>query len=207
MKLRLPPSLSYSIRRYAAKCLPLALAAGLLCANLPVFSAPVKPVQNSPQKILKPAAPLPVDRMNLYLTQNRPAELDVLSKLMPGVSISYTPDKGNWQQAVLRYDTQTVVLHRERRPDLIRAQQQSLKQLLSRLDPNGRLGVTSEISGKADLIKEVISARSSDPDDPKWAELVSGMAQLWHGLLGYREELLDPRLRVLLARASDYEEN
>lgn len=156
-------------------------------------------------RILKPLAPLPVDAVNLYLTQTYLADIEQLKQDLPGLSTSYTPDKTHWKQARIQYGTQTVILKRETLSNQVSSRKQDLSSLLSRLDPAKTLKVTQDIGLKVPLVKQVVSASSSNPDDPKWAELVSGLAQLWHGTINYRDELLDNRLRVLLARAADHE--
>ncbi|HEY9839249.1 MAG: DUF4272 domain-containing protein [Candidatus Sericytochromatia bacterium] len=189
----------------------LLMSAALLASTLSAIPAAAVPrmttMAMAPLKLLKPAEPLPVDNCTFFLTQHWPADPDAVHQLLPKAQISYQPERRNWKQMIVRYDTQVVTLTRQTSREQVADQKNYYLELLPRLDQDRNLAVTRDLGRKASLIKQTVSVSSLDSDDPEWPKLISGLAQLWHGTVLYRDELLDTRLRVLLARRDDWEDD
>lgn len=154
-------------------------------------------------RLLPPATPLPVDDLSFHLSQYQAASPSAVRWLLPAAQISFEPNAEDWQSAVIRYDTQIITLRRERQPERLAESKQATRQLLLELDNNKNLQVTRDLELKNLLLKQVISVHTLDPDDPYWSNVISGLAQLWHAPVIYRQEVLDDRLRVILAADKD----
>ncbi len=172
------------------------LLAGSLSAPS-VLAAPAAP------RVSKAAFPLPVDSCQLYLTQRQTPDPDIIPQLLQGARVSYKPSRTNWQTAEIRYGTQLIKLRRVSDYGQVQNEKVSLSNLLKRLNVSQNPVPGLELEQKNYYLRQVVYITSSDPDDPDWPQLLSAIAQVWRGTLRYRNEMLDPRLRVLLAPAND----
>lgn len=156
-------------------------------------------------KLAEPAEQLPVDNCTFYLTTYALENPDQIHQLLPAAQLAYLPDRDNWSQLKISYGTQIVTLTRQSNPTQVGQQKLTYQKLLPALDNDRNLVVTQDLGRKSNQLKQMITVRTLDPTDPDWSRLISSLAQLWHSTVLYRDEVLDPRLRVLLARDDDWE--
>lgn len=191
------------MKRLVSALMGTLLLAGSLSAlpALPVNAATPLP------RVLKAAFPLPVDSCKLYLTQTQAPDPEVIPTLLAGARVTYQPSRKDWKKAEIRYGTQIVKLERVADYWHVRDEKVSLNNLLTRLNALKNPTTGYELDQKRAYLQQVLYITSSDPDDPDWPQLLSAMSQVWRGTLRYRDEMLDPRLRVLLAPNNDIDPN
>jgi hypothetical protein len=137
------------------------------------------------------------------LTQHHDIDLKAIKWILPQAQISYSPNAENWVQATVQYNTQILTLTREQSRKAVQKQGQKFDSLLPALDASQTLNVTTELKEKNKKLNQVVNIKALDRQDPYWRSVVSTLAQTWHAPILYRDEILDTRLRVLLAHFTD----